>query len=161
MDAENRNISPKDSKDISNEEKQVIEDISKEEEEANTKLVEAEERHGKLQHLFQMGFINTLKTVWCSIRHPKQFFQVLFRQRSLLIYMIAILSGLVGAGAAWVFSNYISLARILFYGLIYNNAGIAQLLMIVLLPALAAAITAPILNKWAPEAKGHGISWSL
>ncbi len=156
MDAENRNISPKDSKDISNEEKQVFCDISKEGA-ANTKLVEAEERHSKLQHLFQMGFINTLKTVWFSIRHPKQFFQVLFRQRSLLIYMIAILSGLVGAGAAWVFSNYISLARILFYGLIYNNAGIAQLLMIVLLPTLAAAITAPILNKWAPEAKGHGI----
>ncbi|MHA1156427.1 MAG: chloride channel protein [Candidatus Heimdallarchaeota archaeon] len=148
MENESRNIS-------SNEENQSIDDISEEEE--NKKKIEFGNESKNIFIAPERGFIYTLKTIWFSIKHPKQFFQSLFKHRSFLIYMIAILSGLVGAGAAWVFSNYISLTRILFYGLIYKNAGIAQLLMIVLLPTLAAAITAPILNRWAPEAKGHGI----
>ena len=102
--------------------------------EDQSKIIEAEKKRENLWVIFQRGFVNTLKTIWLFFRHPKQSIQFLFRQKSFLIYLIAILSGLVGAAAAWVFGNYISLTRILFYGLIYNNTpGIGRLFMIVLL----------------------------
>ncbi|MHA1187175.1 MAG: hypothetical protein ACTSO7_06740, partial [Candidatus Heimdallarchaeota archaeon] len=53
-------------------------------------------------------------------KNPKEAIRLFFKRSTLIVYIIAILSGLVGAAAAWVFGNYITLTRILFYGFIYN-----------------------------------------
>ncbi|HUT81588.1 MAG TPA: chloride channel protein [Candidatus Bathyarchaeia archaeon] len=108
--------------------------------------------------MLQSGFKSTLTGIGFFFRHPKDAMRWIIKQKVFIVYLVAILSGFVGAAAAWVFSNYISLTRMFFYGLIFNfTPEKAQFLMIILLPAIAAAITAPILLKWAPEAKGHGI----
>jgi CIC family chloride channel protein len=120
--------------------------------------IEIEKPQKNQFEIFLQWVKEMLISLWEFIRHPRRKIALMIKNKTFLIYLIAILSGLIGAGAAWLFSNYISLTRSLFFGLMFNNtSGGTQLFMIVLLPTLAAAITAPILNKWAPEAKGHGI----
>ena len=122
------------------------------------KLSESEKERERFWIILSRGIKGTTYGMWEFIRHPIKSIKWLFKQKHFLIYFIAILAGFVGAGAAWFFGNFISLTRILFYGLIFNNIpGYWKLLFIVLLPTLAAAITSPILERWAPEAKGHGI----
>ncbi|NHJ39852.1 MAG: CBS domain-containing protein [Asgard group archaeon] len=146
--------SEKDS-DTLNENNQEIKENSNENE---TKLIEFDENENKFKKSLSKRFIESVKSIWNYIKQPRKSLKLLFKQKTFLTYFIAIVSGFVGAGAAWVFSNYIALTRSLFYGLMFNNTtGALQLFLIVLLPTLAAAITAPILFKWAPEAKGHGI----
>ncbi|NHJ05654.1 MAG: chloride channel protein [Candidatus Heimdallarchaeota archaeon] len=136
-------------------------DVEKEEEihpEVKIKLSESEKERERFWIMLSRGIKGTAFGIWQFIKHPKASIKWLFKQKNFLIYFIAILAGLVGAAAAWFFGNFISLTRILFYGLIYDNVpGYWKLLFIVLLPTLAAALTSPILDHWAPEAKGHGI----
>ena len=95
---------------------------------------------------------------WNFIRHPKASIKWLLTKQYFLMNCIAILSGFIGAGAAWLLGILISGIRIFFYGVIYDNIPEGwKWTMIIALPTLAAAITAPFLIKWAPEARGHGI----
>jgi H+/Cl- antiporter ClcA len=95
---------------------------------------------------------------WYFIRHPKISIRWLMSKHYFMLNFIAILSGFIGAGAAWLLSVLISGTRILFYGVIYDKIPVGwKWTMILLFPTLAAAITAPFLIKWAPEARGHGI----
>jgi len=96
--------------------------------------------------------------LWWGIKHPKKALSWLISNKHFTIILIAIISGVVGAGAAWVFSNLISITRIFFFGLMYDKVpDNIQWLLIILVPTLAAAVTAPFLIKWAKEAMGHGI----
>lgn len=64
----------------------------------------------------------------------------------------------MGAIAAWLLGILISGTRFFFYGVIYDNIPERwKWIMIIVLPTLAAVITAPFLIKYAPEARGHGI----
>ncbi|RLI67764.1 hypothetical protein DRO91_02425 [Candidatus Heimdallarchaeota archaeon] len=121
-------------------------------------IIELEENRKRFWYRMQGGIKGTLYGIWEFFRHPKKTLKRFYKNKGLIVYLVAILAGVVGAIAAWFFSNYISIMRILFYGLMFNNAGsIGRIALIILLPTIAAAVTAPILNKWAPEAKGHGI----
>ncbi|MBN1329514.1 MAG: chloride channel protein [Candidatus Heimdallarchaeota archaeon] len=127
-------------------------------EEKNPQIVLQEKKREKLWIFLQSDLRSTFTGIGFFFRHPKDAIKWVFKQKVFIIYLVAILSGLMGAGAAWVFSNFLSLSRILFYGLIFDlTPDKARFLLIILLPTIAAAISAPMLLKWAPEAKGHGI----
>jgi len=82
-----------------------------------------------------------------------------FNKRAFRVNLLAFLIGIIGALAAYGFKELwqnIGKLSTKFNNLIENSGAPSQLSIFILL-IVAALITGPVISKWAPEAKGHGV----
>ena len=81
-------------------------------------------------------------------------------KRFLYVDMLGVISGVVGGIGAVLFREMIKINRIIFFSVILSmmNFHINGLnLGVIFLPAIGGLIVGPLVYKFAPEAKGHGV----
>ncbi|MEB3772712.1 MAG: chloride channel protein [Desulfurococcales archaeon] len=92
---------------------------------------------------------------------PSQSRKPITARKHMRMDVLAVLVGVAGGLGAVVFRWFIRFFHYIFYNIIYGNIGshaIAGLdLGLVLLPALGGLIVGPIIYRYAPETRGHGV----